>query len=73
MMSRSEFQTYGEWRRAITGIAGLELTRGYCQERRVALADESNPTTNDFIRTYGRDYLERVEGWFLQAEKEALS
>ena len=65
------FSNYDDWRRTITGVCRLELTRAYCRERLLALADDDEPTTRDFVKAYGNDYRNRVLSWFRQAEEEA--
>ena len=67
------FESYDAWRTAITGICRMELTRAYCRERLAALADDREPSTLAFIRTYGAAYRDRVSEWFLRAGEEALS
>jgi hypothetical protein len=61
------FQSYHEWRSAITGPCGLTLSREYCEERIAALMDEKSPGTKPFIETYGPDYRDQVISWFRQA------
>lgn len=65
------FTNYDDWRGAITGVCRLELTRSYCEERRKALADESDPATRDFVKAYGPAYRDLVVSWFRQAGEEA--
>jgi hypothetical protein len=67
------FSHYDEWRRTITGVCRLELTRAYCHERQRALADETEPSTRDFVKAYGTDYRDRVVSWFRKAGEEARS
>ena len=66
------FTNYDEWRSSITGVCRLELTLSYCEERRKALADESDPATGDFVRAYGPAYRDTVVSWFRQAGEEAV-
>ena len=66
------FTNYDDWRSSITGVCRLELTRDYCEERRKALADESDPATRDFVKAYGTGYRDTVVSWFRQAGEEAV-
>lgn len=66
------FTNYHDWRGTITGICRLELTRSYCEERREALADESDPATRDFVKAYGASYRDTVVSWFGRAGEEAV-
>ena len=66
------FTNYDEWRSSITGVCRLELSRAYCEERRRALADESDPATRDFVRAYGPAYRELVVTWFRRAGEEPV-
>jgi len=63
------FQSYNEWRQALTQRCGIQLTPAYARERIQALQDDQNPTTRDFTAKYGRDYLKQVIRWFEQAER----
>lgn len=65
------FSNYDDWRRTITGVCRLDLTRAYCQERQRALTDDDEPATRDFVKAYGNGYRDRVLSWFRQAEEEA--
>lgn len=61
------FNTYQEWRAAITGPCGLTLDRDYCEQRIAALQDEKAPGTRPFLEAYGSDYRDQVITWFQQA------
>jgi len=65
------FNSYDEWRSAITGRCGLTLDRPYCEERLAALADESVPSTKAFLKAYGPGYRDLVVTWFTRALSEA--
>jgi hypothetical protein len=67
------FTHYEEWRRAITEVCGMDLTRDYCETRIAALGDESDPATQAFLTSYGAGYRDTVQEWFRRAEREALS
>lgn len=58
------FESYEEWREAITGRCGLNLTAAYCGERISALRDARDESTSAFIRHYGIAYRDRVVSWF---------
>lgn len=65
------FQDFDEWRKAITVRCGLTLSSEYCAERIAALKNEDEPTTRNFIDTYGEPYRETVIRWFEQARQQA--
>lgn len=69
----SLFSNYDDWRRTITCVCRLELSRAYCQERQRALADEQDPATRSFLECYGLDYRDLVVSWFRRAENEATA
>lgn len=71
-MNPNLFLNYEEWRDAITGRCGLDLTRAYCEERIEALADLTIPSTKSFLDSYGADYLAAVSSWFQRARREAV-
>lgn len=62
-------QTYEQWRHCIIVECGLELSSSFIEKRLAALNNENEHYTQQFIRLYGREYLETVTGWFLQAQK----
>ncbi len=64
-------QNYEEWRHCIIVECGLELTPNFIQTRIASLQNESEHYTQQFIRLYGRQYLEIVIGWFLQAQRHS--
>jgi hypothetical protein len=61
---------YASWRYCIEVKCGIVLTPEYVEERIRVLADPSMEETQRYARTYGRDHLERVLGWFRQAQTE---
>ena len=63
------FHSYSEWREAITQRCRIDLTPDYVRSRIAALQDPSEPTTREFIATYGESYLRQVVQWFEQAEQ----
>jgi hypothetical protein len=67
------FTNYDDWRTTITGVCRLELNRAHCQERQRALADETEPSTRDFLKAYGPDYRDLVASWFERAGREAAA
>lgn len=64
MATGGYFETYEEWREAITGRCGLTLTKNYCEERIRALSDPEDASTRDFVRLYGESYLRSAISWF---------
>ncbi|MCC5789184.1 MAG: hypothetical protein JJT75_06090 [Opitutales bacterium] len=65
------FQTYDEWHKAITLHCRLELTKTYTEARLQALQNNEDPTTKEFLQTYGEDYRKQVIHWFERAHREA--
>jgi hypothetical protein len=59
---------YASWRYCIEVKCGIALTPEYVEERIRILADPGREETQRFARTYGRGHLERVLGWFRQAQ-----
>jgi len=62
------FQSFNEWREAITIRCNIKLTKEYVHSRINALQDSSDKTTQEFKAQYGEDYLNQVIDWFKQAE-----
>lgn len=67
MTSGDYFESYEEWREAITRRCGVALTKAYCEERIRALADPKDPATRAFTEFYGEGYLRTVVSWFQRA------
>lgn len=67
---QSYFQSYSEWREALTVRCGIRLTPDYARERIAALKNPSDRSTADFIKCYGEGYLKQVVAWFERAERE---
>ncbi|MDJ0910522.1 MAG: hypothetical protein QNI99_15090 [Woeseiaceae bacterium] len=65
------FQTYTEWRDALTRRCGIDLTPDYARSRISALQDSSDKTTREFAAKYGDAYLQQVIQWFEQAERDS--
>ena len=63
------FQSYAEWRQALTERCGIELTPAYARSRIDALRDTSNKATREFTASYGDAYLRQVIEWFEEAER----
>jgi hypothetical protein len=59
---------YASWRDCIEVKCGIALTADDVEERIRVLADPGQEETQRFARTYGRDHLERVLGWFRRAQ-----
>ncbi len=63
------FQSYEEWRTAITERCKIDLTPEYARDRIAALRDPGDTATREFTATYGDAYLQQVIQWFEQAER----
>ncbi|MFL0807951.1 MAG: hypothetical protein K6L60_11760 [Oceanobacter sp.] len=62
-------ENYDEWHYCITVECGLALTPEYISERISSLNDDKDYYTQQFVKLYGREYLNRVLGWFQQAQQ----
>lgn len=62
-------ENYEKWRHCITVECRLELTPQYILERISALQNDSDYYTQQFVRLYGRQYLQQVLAWFMQAQE----
>ena len=69
-MDNFYFQSYEEWRNALTIRCRIKLTPEYAAGRIAALQSPSDPTTRDFLKVYGEDYLQQVIRWFERAQGE---
>ncbi|MCF6442378.1 hypothetical protein L1077_23400 [Pseudoalteromonas luteoviolacea] len=65
------FQSYEQWRHAITVRCNITLTPEYARTRIAALKDASDTHTKEFAAKYGEAYLNQVIDWFSRAEQEA--
>jgi hypothetical protein len=63
------FSSYEQWREAYGARCGIKLTPEYCRERIRALNDPNEPSTAEFVKCYGKDYLRQVVQWFERAEQ----
>jgi len=63
------FQSFSEWRQAITERCNINLTPEYAQSRIEALQNSQDRTTKEFKSKYGEDYLNQVIKWFELAEQ----
>ena len=63
------FQSYDEWRNALTVQCKINLTADYARERINALSNVDDPQTREFAAKYGTDYLQQVIQWFTRAEQ----
>ena len=63
------FQSYEEWRHALTERCNINLTPDYARARISALRNPADSTTRDFTAKYGEAYLKQVIQWFEQAEQ----
>ena len=60
-------QNYEQWRHCIIVECGLELTPSYIEKRIASLQDNNDYYTQQFVQLYGKQYLEQVLRWFIQA------
>lgn len=65
--------TFAEFCYLITQRCGTALTRAYCQERIIALRDDQDSSTRDFLKCYGKPHHQQVIAWYEQASREALN
>jgi len=63
------FQSYAEWRHALTERCKIDLTPDYARERVSALRNPDDPHTQEFTEKYGDAYLQQVIQWFEQAQQ----
>ncbi len=61
---------YDDWKHCITVLCGIPLTQAYVNERLAALRNPADYKTQKFLEAWGEAHLERVIGWFEQAEQE---
>ncbi len=66
-------KNYEEWQHCITVDCGLKLTPDYISKRIAALQNNKDHHTQRFVELYGQQHLERVLGWFMQAQKLAAT
>lgn len=69
--TRFYFETFAEWRDALTRRCGIELTPAYARQRLAALRDPADPTTREFTAKYGQAYLDQVVAWFERAARRS--
>ncbi|GLS26618.1 hypothetical protein [Marinibactrum halimedae] len=63
------FQSYEEWRHALTKRCNIDLTPDYARKRIAALRNSNDSHTKEFSAKYGQAYLKQVIQWFEQAEQ----
>ena len=61
---------YQEWKHCITVKCKIELTSEYVQRRIVALCDETDKHTRQFIDLWGSDHHALTLTWFRKAAEE---
>ncbi|RZQ52653.1 hypothetical protein C1E23_12750 [Pseudoalteromonas phenolica] len=61
------FQSYEEWRHAITIRCDIKLTKDYALTRVAALRNLNDKHTIEFKSKYGEAYLEQIILWFERA------
>ncbi|MEM8556012.1 MAG: hypothetical protein AAGF71_14455 [Pseudomonadota bacterium] len=62
--------TYDEWKHCITVSCGIPLTRGYVDERIIALNNAADFHTQRFVERWGEAHLAQTLAWFEQAAVE---
>jgi len=60
-------QTFEEWEHCITVQCGIPLTPSFIAKRIAELEDESDFRTQQFIKTWDRDYHAKTVEWFRRA------
>ncbi|TQF71419.1 hypothetical protein [Pseudoalteromonas luteoviolacea] len=65
------FQTYEQWRHAITVKCNINLTPEHARSRIVSLQNSNDRHTQEFSAKYGDAYLQQVIEWFARAEQES--
>ncbi|OCQ22532.1 hypothetical protein A7985_00775 [Pseudoalteromonas luteoviolacea] len=65
------FQSYEQWRHAITVKCNIKLTPEYARSRIASLSDSNERHTKEFADKYGEAYLMQVIEWFARAEQES--
>ena len=60
------FQSFEQWRQALTEDCKINLTVDYARSRVAALKDLQDKSTQEFKAKYGEAYLEQVIRWFEQ-------
>ncbi|MCF2857250.1 hypothetical protein L1286_07205 [Pseudoalteromonas sp. SMS1] len=65
------FQSYEQWRHAITVKCNIKLTPEYARSRIASLSNERDRHTQEFSAKYGEAYLQQVIDWFSRAEQES--
>lgn len=66
------FQSYAEWRHALTQRCGINLTPDYARTRISALRNPSDQHTREFVAKYGEAYLQQIVRWFEEAERGGI-
>ena len=70
MTTVRSLKTYDDWKHCITVLCGIPLTLPYVEERLAALRNPADHGTQKLVASWGEAHLERVTGWFEQAEGE---
>ncbi len=63
------FESYSEWRKAITERCGIKLSPEYARERIAALQNPADKSTGEFVKCYGDPYRQQVIDWFERAAR----
>ncbi|MEM7144903.1 MAG: hypothetical protein AAF591_07185 [Verrucomicrobiota bacterium] len=61
------YESYTQWRKTVTEVAGLALDAAYCRERIDALSNDRDPSTLAFVKAYGSAHRDQIVRWFKKA------
>jgi len=62
-------ENFQEWQHCIVVDCGLALTKEFIEARIIALEDNSQHYTQQFIRRYGAQHHQSVLSWFRKARE----
>jgi hypothetical protein len=63
-------ENYEDWKKCITVVCGIPLTRPYVEQRLIALRNPADYMTQNFVTIWGEPHRQRVIGWFERARRE---
>jgi len=69
MKTPAILQNYEQWKHCITIDCGIQLTEEYISKRISLLQNNNDYYTQQFVKLYGQQYLNKVLNWFIQAQK----
>jgi len=62
-------ENYDQWHHCIVVECGLELTPNFIEQRILALQNNKEHYTRQFVNKYGPQHHQRVLSWFTQARE----